>query len=267
VGNRQMQYEIFERLKYIVPMSKIYLTKNGNHFIKLGDNATATVYDFVDGSTIAEKEEWQIECMAKAMKKMHSNLNSYKPTNKNGLQYLDILDIITQLCDLKETVSETKYLNFLETLTFILCKNYDEIRKIENIYQRGIIHCDLHDENVMFSKKEKRITAVIDWDDIANYLQLFDLATTMSDFCIQPDRSIDFQKLELFYDVYLEEKPSELGNFEEEFLSIFQMIYMVIGHHSRIMFLPCFRKNEEAIMYMESIVEYLKSVTILNLDQ
>ena len=70
---------------------------------------------------------------------------------------------------------------------------------------RGLIHGDLFHDNVLF--EQSRITGIIDFYNACHDFLLYDLAVTVNDWCINPDFSLNDNRLTAMTQAYSEVRP------------------------------------------------------------
>ncbi|MEJ2508620.1 MAG: homoserine kinase [Gammaproteobacteria bacterium] len=74
-----------------------------------------------------------------------------------------------------------------------------------NDLPRGPIHADLFRDNVLFEGEE--LTGLLDCYDACDDVLLYDLAIAANDWCVQPDGSLDGQRLAALTGAYHRERP------------------------------------------------------------
>jgi homoserine kinase type II len=77
---------------------------------------------------------------------------------------------------------------------------------------RGVIHGDMFRDNVLFEGVE--LTGLIDFYYACNDVLAYDLAITVNDWCVEPDGSLDEQRLRAMLGAYHAERPLTSAEYE-----------------------------------------------------
>jgi homoserine kinase type II len=178
--NRSMGSVLFEvnLMKYLndkhYPCPALFRNKHG---MLAGNynNKPFAIFEFIDGKQIKNPNENQKSELIKRAAELHNITKSYNPKYKK-YRWNYSPELCKELAGKKAKLHNTR--NLKAKQKWLECELLK--LKLPNSLSKGICHCDFHFSNVLY--KNKKFTALIDFDD-ANYTYLiFDLAALLNPF-------------------------------------------------------------------------------------
>lgn len=188
---------------------------------------------YLDTPTTPVRQLWQTISIAHFLGRMHSNIKtnlySIVPSNRCSVNYLSVKYELVHSCD--DFAEE--YPQLYERIRRIVDENTrsiplidDEEEQIlfeENLQKNlpiGYIHADIHDDNVLFSLDERKLVAVLDFDDMYVGPLLIDIALTL---CLWSSigSQFNFDYAKEFLRVYQEERQMRLTEDEWNLLEVY----------------------------------------------
>jgi Ser/Thr protein kinase RdoA (MazF antagonist) len=210
---------------------EVVQTVDGRNYVKV-DDYNLEVHRWIPDAEQFGGHNGQIQSAAKAMARFHSFLDDvqdprievvkslsgpFKEMTKRGDKpFLDELrDYETALISIPSPLR-----GHLARAIPIMRERYQERQGLDqtNSLDVGIIHADLHDLQMLFSKESKELRAFIDWESARNDPRAFDIGYTLDRLSTDTtvlygdvsvpcsELSHDPEKVALFLDHYLEER-------------------------------------------------------------
>ena len=182
--------------------------------LTINNDVYVALFPFVEGvkylntSSNPSRELWQILEISYFLGRMHSNLTTKKyeilQTNRCSVNYVAVKYELVNSCenfaidypDLYQRIMRMID-NHTQVIPLISGKNEQEQfqRQLEKNLPTGYIHADIHDDNVLFHPNQKKLVAVLDFDDMYIGPLLIDLAMTLSLWCsVGSEFKMDYAK-------------------------------------------------------------------------
>lgn len=210
IKHLKIQFEILDFLKkenfpYLIPQP--LETNNSKKIVNL-NKKMMWVYEMIEGANRDRPNLLQMKQMAKALAIYHKYIKKFKSSIIKDDSKKRILEGFKKMEYIKgKTESDRlalKYKDYFKNL-FLELKNTNY--SLKNLF----VHGDFDSSNVLFHNK--RLNAIIDFDDVSYEPRIFDVAVSLRDSCCTRGR-LDIQKSKIFLKEY--EKISKLSKKEKK---------------------------------------------------
>ncbi|UJR38474.1 hypothetical protein I4U23_031142 [Adineta vaga] len=205
----------------------------------LNNESYCAIFPFIEGIKYLDtpatptRQLWQTLEISRFLGRMHSNIqtNQYKLTSitRRTINFVKIKYELVHSCE----EFQKEYPDLYQRIRIITDNSMKSIPLISDKIEQdhfqenlekdlpiGYIHADLHDDNVLFASTEKKIAAVLDFDDMYIGPLLIDIAMTLCLWCgIGSKFNIDYAKE--FLTVYQNERGMLLTENEWNLLEIY----------------------------------------------
>lgn len=162
----------------------------------LNHGTYAVIFPFIDGikyldtSNNPQRELWQTIEISRFLARMHSIElpMSFSSFTRRTINIVDVKYQLTFSCQSFEAARSDLYQRVREivdkhiTRIPLIADESEQIEfetNLERNLPKGLIHIDIHDENILFHPCENRIVAVLDFDDMSFGPYLLDIAMTL----------------------------------------------------------------------------------------
>jgi Ser/Thr protein kinase RdoA (MazF antagonist) len=248
----------------VVPMIDppgIFILSNGHYGV---------IFPFIEGikyvntPTNARRQLWQTIEISRFLGRMHS-IGKQEIFNRRIINIVDVKYQLVNSCeqfanDCPDLYQRIRRILDQHTKSIPLIENELEQIKFEENLPKGLIHMDIHDDNVLFHPHENQIVAVLDFDDMSYGPFLLDLAMALCFWCsIGSQFQIDYAKQ--FLTEYQTARKMLLTNDEWNLLELY--CYMTMFH--QMLFTIQSRDNRE--VNDEMIEELLLPIEQISRDQ
>jgi Ser/Thr protein kinase RdoA (MazF antagonist) len=188
--------------------SNSLLAKNGIHLTQ--DNYYSVIFEFVEGVKFVNgnpahpegRQKWQALKIAQYLGKQHKltyNNIEWKSESRCAIDYIEIKDHI--LNDHPDWAADHPKIfarigNICKHLAFLddPVSRGEFVQRLATVPQ-GVIHADLHDENVLFDERSYDIAAVLDFDDAFYGPLVADVAQSIFCWCfVGPELDVDLTR-------------------------------------------------------------------------
>ena len=179
----------------------IFLLQNGHYGV---------LFPFIDGikylntPTNPQRERWQTIEISRFLGRMHSIDQQEMTCNRRTINIIDVKYQLVTLCqefkkDYPDLYHRIRRIIDEHTTRIPLIENELEQIEFEQTFEqnlpKGLIHIDIHDQNVLFHSNQNQLAAVLDFDDMSFGPFLLDIAMTLSFWCsIGSKFQIDYAK-------------------------------------------------------------------------
>lgn len=203
------------------------------------NNNYCAIFPFINGIKYLDTPEtpvrqlWQTLEISRFLGQMHSNIKTKKfPLRTSNRRVVNLISVKYELvnsCEKfeKEHPDLYKRIRLITdeyTKSIPLINNKDQQKNFEENLEKtlpfGYIHADIHDDNVLFSLNENKISAILDFDDMYIGPFLIDLSLTL---CLWSavGSTFDFNYAKEFLIIYQNERKMLLTNDEWNLLELF----------------------------------------------
>jgi len=183
------------------------------------------IFPFYEGVHIEppRREQWQTELTAEFLGKFHkisAKMVQFIPESLVEDRELELKWAMDFHARLAGDFS-VKYPQMHQRISQFVQRTISEERFAEmEFLPTGLIHADFHELNVLFLEKEKKLSAVLDWDDCLKGPFLYDIAGGLLFWCCV-GTTFSFDLAKVFIEVYQKFREFSLTDLEKKLLRNF----------------------------------------------
>jgi Ser/Thr protein kinase RdoA (MazF antagonist) len=233
-----------------LPVPRIIPTLKNEKIFKIGEK-NASLFQYFEGYHVNFDHFTQesttliakfLGSFHKASMKFPLEDGKFKREIKTDLTFKKIeeLKLNMNLLPKNEIIDDLKFriLSIYNNENFFTSEFRQDFEEFKKQFIQGILHADLHEENVLFKDEEKGkmiVSCALDWDDCSTGPLIFDLGYTMMNWCFRKskDYSLDSKAFKVFLDCYQETRETKLKDIEIEWLKqfcVFSIMPLFIFH-------------------------------------
>ena len=205
----------------------------------LNHASPCVLFPFIDGIKFHNKPDkpvrqlWQTLAISHFLGRMHSNVTTKEypliPSDRSTVNLIAVKYQLVHSCDTfkekhPDLYRRVRLLTDEHLPSIPLLDQTEEQEAFEKTLEKnlpiGYIHADLHDDNVLFALEEKKLAAVLDFDDMYIAPLLIDVAMTLCMWCALGSE-LDWSYVSEFLLTYQRERAMLMTDDEWNLLEIY----------------------------------------------